>query len=187
MKSGARDSPQTGSLQSKSTIAATLSRMTLHPTLDHLRARLGAGWFSTVSSDGARAWLGVSDRHVIELVALEDCVRVSLRGTGERRDDRRVVVCARDLAVLDGLLDDARWWAGRLSVHRLVPGRAYRVIRDFRDFYEGAFVAGEVLHFVEQHFLPHDGGHTLVFRERGMYVQDETSAYTDFDALIEEA
>jgi hypothetical protein len=44
------------------------------------------------------------------------------------------------------------------------------------DYYGSAFKQGEVLRFKEQHFLPYHGGHTIVFDERSLYLQEEENA-----------
>lgn len=35
------------------------------------------------------------------------------------------------------------------------------------------FSSGETLTFVERNFLPYDDGHTIVFRERKLYLQED--------------
>lgn len=44
---------------------------------------------------------------------------------------------------------------------------------DSRIFMETWFSSGETLTFVERNFLPYDGGHTIVFRERKLYLQED--------------
>lgn len=61
------------------------------------------------------------------------------------------------------------------TIQGLVPGRRYRVARSFTDHYGNAFERGEILRFKERHFLPYDGGHTIVFEERPLYLQEETN------------
>ncbi len=76
----------------------------------------------------------------------------------------------------------------RLTVHRLVPGRCY-VVRDaFLDHRGARFAPGARLTFREQHFLPHDGGHTLVFEEATVYLQeqDEAAILEALDRHLEE-
>lgn len=60
----------------------------------------------------------------------------------------------------------------QIDFYHLVRDKNYVVLKSFTDFYGNDFTAGEKLIFVEQHFLPYDGGHTLVFRERKMYLQE---------------
>ena len=62
------------------------------------------------------------------------------------------------------------------TVHGLVPGRTYRIVTPFTDHYSNRFEQGETLKFRERHFLPYHGGHTLVFEERAMYLQEEANA-----------
>lgn len=62
------------------------------------------------------------------------------------------------------------------NFYRLVSGECYTVAKSFMDHYGNHFAAGEKLIFVQRHFLPYDGGHTLVFREREMYLQEDEQA-----------
>jgi hypothetical protein len=55
----------------------------------------------------------------------------------------------------------------------LEKGATYVVKRMFTDFYGNVFSPGEVLTYAERHFLPYHGGHTIVFRERSLYLQEE--------------
>lgn len=59
-----------------------------------------------------------------------------------------------------------------IDFYRLAGGDCCVVVKSFTDYYANHFAAGEKLIFVEQHFLPYHGGHTLVFRERKMYLQE---------------
>ena len=52
----------------------------------------------------------------------------------------------------------------------------YRIQRDFADFYHNQFTQGELLTFVEFHFLPYHGGYTVVFKERTLYLQEEVNS-----------
>jgi hypothetical protein len=61
-------------------------------------------------------------------------------------------------------------------VSRLTPASEYRIIQSFTDYYGTLFQQGEVLRFKEQHFLPYQGGHTLVFEGRSVYLQEEANA-----------
>jgi len=58
------------------------------------------------------------------------------------------------------------------TVYGLKPGSNYRVIKPFTDFYGNTFEKGEELHFQTRHFLPYDGGHTIVFENRRLYLQE---------------
>ena len=53
---------------------------------------------------------------------------------------------------------------------------AIQVQRDFADFYHNQFTQGEILTFVEYHFLPYHGGYTVVFKERTLYLQEEVNS-----------
>ncbi len=59
-----------------------------------------------------------------------------------------------------------------IDFYSLVSGDCCIVVKSFTDYYGNHFAAGEKLIFVERHFLPYDGGHTLVFGERKMYLQE---------------
>jgi hypothetical protein len=59
------------------------------------------------------------------------------------------------------------------TVYGLEPGCAYRVMKSFTDYYGNSFQRGELLHFKERHFLPYDGGHTIMFVERALYLQED--------------
>jgi hypothetical protein len=61
------------------------------------------------------------------------------------------------------------------TVYGLIPGRQYRVVKLFTDFYGNLFQPGELLRFKERHFLPYHGGHTLIFVERSLYLQEDTN------------
>ena len=63
-----------------------------------------------------------------------------------------------------------------LDIYHLTKGKGYVVRKSFTDFYKNRFVPGETLTFTERHFLPYDGGHTLMFRERNIYLQEEYQA-----------
>ena len=64
------------------------------------------------------------------------------------------------------------------TVYLLVPGAEYRVMQTFTDYYNNQFQSGELLHFKERHFLPYHGGHTIIFHERSLYLQEDTNAPT---------
>jgi hypothetical protein len=60
-----------------------------------------------------------------------------------------------------------------VDIYTLEKDAAYIVSRGFTDFYGNVFAPGEILTYVERHFLPYHGGHTIVFRERNLYFQEE--------------
>lgn len=59
------------------------------------------------------------------------------------------------------------------TVYGLTPGCRYQVLKSFTDYYGNCFEQGEILCFKQRHFLPYDGGHTIVFEERSLYLQEE--------------
>ena len=61
------------------------------------------------------------------------------------------------------------------TIYRMTPGDQYQVIKSFTDFYGNSFAQGEVLRFRERHFLPYHGGHTIVFDERPLSLQEDTN------------
>ena len=61
------------------------------------------------------------------------------------------------------------------DIRDLRKGVQYRIQRDFADFHHNQFRQGELLTFVEFHFLPYHGGYTVVFRERTLYLQEEAN------------
>jgi hypothetical protein len=63
-----------------------------------------------------------------------------------------------------------------LDIRQLKKGSRYLVSRDFADFYHNRFTQGEMLTFLESHFLPYHGGYTVVFKERNLYLQEDENA-----------
>ena len=62
-----------------------------------------------------------------------------------------------------------------VDIYTLEKGASYVVKNTFTDFYGNVFSPGEVLTYVERHFLPYEGGHTIVFKERNIYLQEEAN------------
>ena len=60
-----------------------------------------------------------------------------------------------------------------VDIYTLEKGTTYVVNRTFIDFYGNVFSPGETLTYAERHFLPYHGGHTIVFKERSIYLQEE--------------
>ena len=58
------------------------------------------------------------------------------------------------------------------TIYGLEEGNRYQVINSFTDFYGNEFEKGEELHFQTRHFLPYDGGHTIIFENRRLYLQE---------------
>ena len=63
-----------------------------------------------------------------------------------------------------------------IAIHDLKQGSKYRVQRDFADYYQNQFTQGELLIFIESHFLPYHGGYTVVFKEKTLYLQEEANS-----------
>jgi Domain of unknown function (DUF3601) len=59
------------------------------------------------------------------------------------------------------------------TVYSLVQRAEYRVLQSFTDYYANEFQCGELLRFKERHFLPYEGGHTIIFDERSLYLHEE--------------
>jgi hypothetical protein len=62
-----------------------------------------------------------------------------------------------------------------VDIYTLEKDAPYIVNRGFTDFYGNVFAPGEILTYVERNFVPYHGGHTIVFRERNLYLQDEAN------------
>jgi hypothetical protein len=62
-----------------------------------------------------------------------------------------------------------------VDIYNLEKNSAYIVSKGFTDFYGNVFAPGERLTYVERHFLPYHGGHTFVFKERNLYLQEEAN------------
>jgi hypothetical protein len=153
-------------------------------------------WATHLASSGLEAHAGTSARWIVRLAQVDGAVEISGRRSRERRDERFVqrLETEADLEAFAPELREALvWWAERLTVHSLVPGQVYRVGKGFRDHTGREFVAGEELSYVEKHFLPYDGGHTIVFTgdggaARNVYLQEEAQGdiLEDFDAYFVE-
>ena len=59
------------------------------------------------------------------------------------------------------------------DIHQLKRSARYQVCRSFIDYYKNEFHEGEVLTYVEYHFLPYHGGYTVVFKEKSLYLHEE--------------
>jgi len=75
------------------------------------------------------------------------------------------------------------------TVYGLVQGAEYQVVQTFTDHYGNEFRRGEHLRFKERHFLPYHGGHTIVFDQRPLYLQEEANApilenFSDYIARV---
>jgi hypothetical protein len=59
------------------------------------------------------------------------------------------------------------------TIYDLLPEIQYRVMKSFTDYYGNSFEAGEMLRFKERNFSPYHEGHTIVFYERSLYLQED--------------
>jgi hypothetical protein len=149
-------------------------------------------WQRYVARDEKEAKIGTRDRWIVKLTRVADGVELSARRPRERRDERLVhrILVEADLDPLASELADVlTWWADRLTVYTLVPGRIYRVSKDFVDHYREAFRSGLELSFVERHFQPHDEGHTIVFKSpdgtaRQVCLQEGEEVLENLDAYL---
>lgn len=64
----------------------------------------------------------------------------------------------------------------KMTVYDLKDGQRYVILRAFTDYQGQAFEPGTVLTFRSRHFLPYEGGHTVMFTEKWMYLQEELQA-----------
>ena len=60
-----------------------------------------------------------------------------------------------------------------VDIYTLEKGATYVVNKMFTDFYGNVFSPGEMLTYAERHFLPYHGGHTIIFNERNIYLQED--------------
>jgi hypothetical protein len=77
------------------------------------------------------------------------------------------------------------------TVYGLVQGEEYQVMQTFTDHYNNQFQRGELLRFKERHYLPYHGGHTIIFDQRSLYLQeDENQAilanFSEYIARVKE-
>ena len=97
------------------------------------------------------------------------------------RDQRSIatgVVSKMDLEALKG------------TVYGLVQGAEYEVMQTFTDHYQNQFQRGERLRFKERHFLPYHGGHTIMFDQKSLYLQEDAnqeilSHFSDYLAQVD--
>jgi hypothetical protein len=134
---------------------------------------------------GAGVVLGCADRWVFE--CQPDGERWCLAGerdgqtVGWRFDAIADLERAREV-----LAAVAAEQTARLSVYRLAPGRRYVVRAPFVDHTGARFEAGVVLTFREKHFLPYEGGHTLVFAEATVWLHEDDPVLVGLDRYLAE-
>jgi len=75
----------------------------------------------------------------------------------------------------------ARLAPGTVALHALRVNAVYEIVHGFADHHGTAFAAGTRLTFVQRHFLPYHGGHTLCFREGTIYLQEESDVCRRFE------
>lgn len=63
-----------------------------------------------------------------------------------------------------------------LSIHTLEEGVVYTVTKPFTDYHQNNFTPGDKLTYAGRDYLPYDGGHTLFFKERLIYPQENEDA-----------
>ncbi len=137
------------------------------------------------------ASIGVYDRWIVTFKErTPGVIQLTMRDTDTRRADYLAIDVHTESdvrAAIEAWQEKIAWWRWRLSVYRLQPGARYRVIQSFTDYYRNAFEQGTILTFVERHFLPYEGGHTIVFTDARLYLQENESAVilTDFDTYFE--
>jgi len=59
------------------------------------------------------------------------------------------------------------------TIYGLTTECQYQVVKSFIDYYDNSFKQGDILRFRERHFLPYHGGHTIIFDEQSLYLQEE--------------
>ncbi len=69
---------------------------------------------------------------------------------------------------------------GSVVIYWLRLDAAYEIASTFTDHYGTVFSAGTRLTFRERHYLPYHGGHTLMFREATLYLQDDDEVCRNF-------
>jgi len=74
----------------------------------------------------------------------------------------------------------AQYAMGKLDVYDLRVDGVYDVVKGCKDHYGNEFQAGTRLTFAQRHFLPYEGGHTVVFREATVYIQEDDELYAQF-------
>jgi hypothetical protein len=72
------------------------------------------------------------------------------------------------------------------TIYGLTIKCQYQVVKSFTDYYGNLFKQGDILRFRERHFLPYHGGHTIIFEEQSLYLQEKVNAeiLDNFSAYI---
>jgi hypothetical protein len=77
-----------------------------------------------------------------------------------------------------------------ISIYSLEQGVVYIVSKPFDDYYGNHFSAGDKLTYVGRNFSPYQGGHTITFKEAGIYLhegmnQDIIDSFDEYLALYD--
>lgn len=147
-------------------------------TLAPLRQMLGPSWSVAVREQAA--WFGTRDRWIVHI---EDGT-ARVRGSADHRDEWIEAPLDGDL---DAVVRNARWWRDRLTIHRLQPGRTYRVVHAFTDAAGRRFAEGETLTFLRLEYLPEDDGFCVHFAEEKVWLHGEGPLGADFDLYVDDA
>jgi hypothetical protein len=62
-----------------------------------------------------------------------------------------------------------------LTIYTLEEGVVYVVTKPFQDFYNNSFITGEKLTYASRNFSPYQGGHTIFFKEKPLYLHEEAN------------
>jgi hypothetical protein len=73
-----------------------------------------------------------------------------------------------------------------LTIYTLEEGVVYTVTKPFTDYHQNKFAPGDKLTYAGRAFLPYHGGHTLFFKERCIYLQenDDVAIIDAFHAYL---
>ena len=121
--------------------------------VDHRNSLPGSGWIIAFG-----------------MITFFVCFTWALLGYIGWRDRLRAHIGAQSAARLTGNVGGQNPQGG--TIYDLVPGAVYQVQQEFTDHYGNLFRQGERLCFKQRHFLPYHGGHTVVFAERPLYLQE---------------
>jgi hypothetical protein len=63
-----------------------------------------------------------------------------------------------------------------LTIYTLEESVVYVVTKPFQDYYNNSFTTGEKLTYASRNFSPYHGGHTIVFKEKSLYLHEEINS-----------
>ena len=134
--------------------------------------------------DDGPSSLRLSDRLVVMLADCGDGVEARVMEPGLPGDDDPPMLL-RAVYDITNLAHSLSWRAriprGTVELHLLRTNAVYEVVQPFTDYHGQAFSAGARLTFVNRHFLPYHGGHTLCFREATIYLQEDDNVCRAFE------